>query len=76
MTPKEKAKQLFKKYSKGKDEHGWSLCEFDSCAKKCALIAVDEILKSVPKQPSISITMPHFEATVYWEEVKNEINKL
>ena len=34
-------------------------------AKQCALIAVDEILKSpTPKQEK------------YWQEVKNEINKL
>jgi len=49
---------------------------YESTAIECALILVDEILKSVPKHPSISITMPHFEATVYWEEVKQEINKL
>ena len=40
MSPKEKANKLFNKYSKGKDAHGWNLCEFDSCAKKCTLIAV------------------------------------
>ena len=44
-NPKEKARDLVKKYSKGKDEHGWFLCEFDSCAKQCALIAVDEMIE-------------------------------
>ena len=75
MTPKEKAKELFKKYSKGKDEHGWALCEFDSCAKICALIAVDEI---------INCTLPccefggeiNYLTSEYWDEVKQEIELL
>ena len=70
MTPKEKAKELFKKYSKGKDEHGWFLCEFESCAKQCALIAVDEIKGAIG---SISVWIS---TLVYWEEVKKEIEKL
>jgi len=74
MTPKEKAKDLF-------DSYYYCLLQSDVTqrtywAKQCALIAVDEILKSVPQQPSISIIMPHFEATVYWEEVKQELEKL
>lgn len=70
MTPKEKAAILFHKMYK-LDNREWY-----NIAKQCALIAVDEILKSVPKYPSRSITMPHFEANVYWEEVKSEIEKL
>ncbi len=62
MTPKEKAKELFKKYSKGKDEHGWFLCEFDSCAKQCAIIAVNELIKETGSK--------------YWYNVKSEIEKL
>jgi len=49
MTPKAKAKEIFKKYAKGKDKHGWVLTEFDSCAKQCALIAVDEVIKGVER---------------------------
>ena len=64
MTAKEKAKELFKKYSKGKDKHGWYLCDFDSCAKQCALIAVDEILN----EPDCS--------EVFWKEVKQELELL
>jgi len=74
MTPKGKAKELFKKYSKGKDEYGWSLCEFDSCAKQCAIIAVDEIIKvnphSNPFNTDVVSTMK------YWNEVKHELEKL
>jgi len=68
MTPKEKAKELFKKYSKGKDEHGWNLCEFDSCAKKCALIAVGELLSETEERDGMRVIN-----NPYWMEVKNEI---
>jgi hypothetical protein len=67
MTPKAKAKELFKKYSKGKDEHGWNLCEFDSCAKQCALIAVDEIRNNIPLISEIQD---------FWIQVKQEIELL
>jgi hypothetical protein len=41
-------------------------------AKRCALIAVDEILKYIGEDDFI-YPSPQFE---YWQEVKNEINKL
>jgi hypothetical protein len=70
-SSKEKAKELF-------DYHYYCLVQSNITkrgywAKQCALITVDQILKSVPKQPSISITMPHFEAAVFWDEVKTEL---
>ena len=56
MTPKEKAKELIDKM----------LNETDLVsAKQCALIAVDEILKTNP-----------YKARNYWHEVKTEIEKL
>jgi hypothetical protein len=73
MTAKAKAKELFKKYSKGKDEHGWSLCEFDSCAKQCALIAVDEILEVIIFN---KYDDKYWEEEEYWQEVKQEIELL
>ncbi len=73
MTPKEKAKELFKKYSKGKDEHGWALCEFDSCAKICALIAVDEIINCDSYFNTLSDVKVF---TEYWYNVQQEIQKL
>ena len=73
MTPKEKALQLYKKYSKGKDEHGWFLCEFDSCAKQCALIAVDEILDATTGMVDED---NNYSSDNYWNEVKQEINNL
>lgn len=78
MTPKEKAKELFKKYSKGKDEHGWNLCEFDSCAKQCALIAVDEVILTL-QCGIICIDVErksHLDLIKYWQEVKQEIELL
>ena len=70
MTPKEKAKELVDKFfeytyrvkwdiDKNKWEHN-----FDQ-SKQCALIAVDEILKTNP-----------YKARNYWQEVKTEIEKL
>jgi hypothetical protein len=74
MTPKGKAKELFKKYSKGKDEYGWSLCEFDSCAKQCAIIAVDEIIKANPNSNPFNTDV--VSTMKYWNEVKHELEKL
>ena len=71
MEPKLKAQELFKKYSKGKDEHGWFLCEFESCAKQCALIAVDELIIEKNKWENGS-----FYTSKYWDYVKQEIEKL
>ena len=67
-SPKEKAKELFDKFRN-------EIISFlgdtmkDKNAKRCALIAVDEILeiKSVDKDFSLS----H-----YWLDVKDEINNL
>jgi hypothetical protein len=64
MTPKEKAKDLVRKY--------WDLGMIDiPKAQKCALIAVDELIKSSPQKPrSYTDTM------LYWEEVKQEISNI
>jgi len=61
MTPKEKAKELVDKF---KLKHKFFTNSFiKTTAKQCALIAVDEILKL---RTAIS----------YWQEVKQEIEKL
>jgi hypothetical protein len=75
MTPKEKAKELFKKYSKGKDKHGWNLCEFNSCAIQCALIAVDEIINTNALSEMLDYGIDKTNL-FYWEEVKQEIENL
>jgi hypothetical protein len=77
MTPKEKAVELYNKYEQlGKDfTRGVSMAEF---AKQCALIAVDEILFTL-KCDIICIDVErksHVDLVKYWEEVKQEIEKL
>ena len=68
MTPKEKAKELVLKYY-----HLFSV-ELENTidyreAKQCALIAVDEILLLL----QIQIGFRDYEASKYWQEVKQEI---
>jgi hypothetical protein len=63
MTPKEKADELFDKFS--------NVPLLDSYeAKQCALIAVDEIILEMD---SVMLPNPFKQ---YWNEVKQEIEKL
>jgi hypothetical protein len=69
MTPKEKAEELIGKcydtFVNDEDEHytgtAWRL------SKQCALIAVDELIYD---------TQDVIDYHRYWQEVKQEINKL
>jgi hypothetical protein len=63
MTAKEKAKEIAMKF----DKYG----QTDN-AVKCALICVDEILESLW---NVGNSFPNDEIK-YWQEVKQEINKL
>jgi hypothetical protein len=68
MTPKEKAEELFAKYafltiSDMSDEN------FEE-TRQCALVAVDEVLN---EENHFIQTDAHF---LYWEQVKQEIEKL
>jgi hypothetical protein len=65
MTPKEKALKLTEKMA----IHHWTdVCDYES-AKQCALIAVDEILKAdIENKLGVDVE--------YWQEVKQEIEKL
>jgi hypothetical protein len=80
MTPKEKAEELFWKYTK---VHNFSaILDFDgnthidleygiSKVKQCALIAVDEVIEALHEH--------HWQNRLiidYWQEVKQEIEKL
>ena len=72
MTPKQKAEELFDKMSTNNgDEHHH--CTY-YVAKQCALIAVDEIIKTGPLKMidwgEIISDKP------FWIEVKQEIEKL
>ena len=69
MTPKEKAENLFVKFNEDGLHQISSIITRHirkEIIKQCALIAVDELLLLVTYQPTID----------YWNEVKQEIEKL
>ena len=67
MTPKEKAQELFGKYS-----NVALLDNYES--KKCAVIAVDEIMQYAQNAYHNEDIIKG--AKLYWKEVKQEIEKL
>ena len=81
MTPKEKAIELYNKFlNPSGDTYLYGMLEHES-AKECALIAVDELIKyhddfmdvvryELPS--NIVASIPY----KYWDEVKQEIEKL
>lgn len=77
MTPKEKAQELFDKY--------WTLIAYKIegsvgriVIKQCALIAVDEMLSMLAYTDNyVKDEMGKIGAyLIYWQEVKQEIEKL
>ena len=69
MTPKEKALELFDKFNNPDTTH----YPYVHNAQQCALIAVDEIIKANPYE----INKTDMDSTIdYWQEVKQEIEKL
>jgi hypothetical protein len=73
MTPKEKAKELVWKYLPILE--GWKHKDSNQ-AKKCALILVDEILKSFGTLTNGNVFYTTFNAIEYYKEVKQEIINL
>lgn len=75
MTPKEKAEELFKKMYQVRSVAGSDITKY--FAKQSALIAVDEIIKNGGTKFIIEYQKNSFTNGVrYWEEVKQEIQKL
>jgi hypothetical protein len=76
MNSKEKAEELTLRYYK----LGKHLYMPISFAKQCALIAVDEIISSSPSLPILGDGGTYGEdielSNKYWQEVKQEIEKL
>ena len=73
MTPKEKAKELVEKFLfMYRPSMHPPYLKANEAAKQCALIAVDEILLLL----QIQIGFRDYEASKYWQEVKQEIEKL
>lgn len=78
MTPKEKALELFESYYMYVDK------PYETNAKECALIAVEEIIKSYPHAYDTEITdnnsvyiITNVRSNIaYWQDVKTEIKKL
>jgi hypothetical protein len=66
MTPKEKAQELFTKFSS-------NTVHYDA-AKQCAIIAVDEIIKLLVDLSDGDFT--YINDVIYYQEVKQEIEKL
>lgn len=79
MTPKEKAKELVDKFSKHADTYHNG--NFEN-SKKCALIAVDEIISDLFDSFSVCDGLhPHARGLIggmiiNWKEIKQEIEKL
>ena len=78
LTPKQKAEELVYFYqnlltplSEKKDDFFFSRC------KKCALIAVDEIINSLENYGKESDELQNMENDFrYWQEVKQELLKM
>lgn len=70
MTPQEKAKELVYKF--------YNEIKYMERAKECALIAVDEVIKSNPIIPlEYMLESEALDAArEFWGEVKTEIEKL
>jgi hypothetical protein len=80
MTPKEKAKRLVENYCHKISLFSSLEIHYIELAKQCALIAVDEVIKSIPCIPSPipceDINDCTIQAREFWQEVKKEIEKL
>lgn len=76
MTPKEKAKELVEKFIPHTrvfhETLGWE--DYIDSAKKCALIAVDEIILSNPHSNPFNTDV--YSTMDYWLQVKTEIENL
>jgi hypothetical protein len=70
MTSKEKALELWEKYFRL--NYDWDGCTKDEWAKEGGLIAVNEILFAL----KYDMNDPTSASMKYWQEVKQEIEKL
>jgi hypothetical protein len=72
MTPKEKAKELYNKYSVY-NVNGKSIMKIGPEVKVFTLIAVDECIELLL---NISPHMAFPQQVEYWQEIKHELDKL
>ena len=81
MNPQEKAKELLVKYKnlttyQYQEYAGASYSTFEhdiDTIKQCALIVVDEVIEEAREYCDDNF---HQERLIYWQQVKEEINKL
>jgi len=81
MTPKEKAEALMKSFNKVKIFIDIEPCSIEinienvdcDANKQCALIAVDEIIEELSENADGEVKSMRI---IYWQKVKQEINKL
>jgi hypothetical protein len=80
MTPVEKAKELFDKFYQEAPLDEIKFYSNNVMAKSCALIAVDELIKearfSSKYIEEVFFTTGYYDKQDYWQEVKQEIDKL
>ena len=74
MTAKEKAKELFDRFYGIEPVQPIYIGMDKGQAKQSALICVDEILENITEE--VMTYKPFMMNTDYWQEVKQEINKL
>ena len=74
MTPKEKADELVLKYLKVKTHQMFNGWWHKMTAKQCALITVNEIINANPHSNPFNTNV--YSTMDYWQEVKQEIEKL
>jgi hypothetical protein len=72
MTPKEKAEDIVRKYSTYVVMWSGGIEVERQNVKQCALISVDEMLKELESIDDGQTVIPYN----YWQEVKQEIEKL
>lgn len=68
MTPKEKARELYKKFSKN--------CIDSQNVPKNIIVCIDEIISALGSDRIIYGSEYRFEEDIFWSEVKHEIEKL
>lgn len=80
MTPKEKANQLVSNFKRVEVPEGWDSISENS-AIECSKIAVDEIIASLKLQYEEmdygqGVRTYLHDTEMFWQEVKNELEKL
>ena len=73
MTPRTKADYLLIKFHLSECTHGYNDVRDLHAANRCAIIAVDEILKVIDEADDLIYYRSKFN---FWIEVKNELQKI